>query len=118
VDAPPAVVWPWVGQVRLAPYSYDWLDNLGRRSPRSLRGLADPVPGEPFTRVAGRIPVGRVLSTVREEHLTGRISGAVMSYVLVPEGASTRLLMKLVTDRPRWYAAPVAVVDWRWPAGS
>lgn len=32
VEAPAEAVWPWVAQVRLAPYSYDWIDNLGRRS--------------------------------------------------------------------------------------
>jgi len=30
VEAPVEAVWPWVAQVRLAPYSYDWIDNLGR----------------------------------------------------------------------------------------
>ena len=34
VNTPAEAVWPWVVQVRLAPYSYDWIDNLGRRSPR------------------------------------------------------------------------------------
>ncbi len=29
VDAPADRVWPWVRQVRLAPYSYDWVDNPG-----------------------------------------------------------------------------------------
>ncbi len=42
VRATPAAVWPWVGQIRLGPYSYDWIDNRGRRSPQQLRSLPDP----------------------------------------------------------------------------
>ena len=37
VRATPELVWPWVTQLRLAPYSYDWIDNLGRRSPQELQ---------------------------------------------------------------------------------
>lgn len=112
VDASPAEVWPWLCQLRLAPYSYDWLDNMGRRSPRELRGLPDPVPGEALSCIGGRFPVGRVLSTAREEHLTASILGSVMSYVLSPEDGSTRLLLKIVIERDHWYARALAVGDW------
>ena len=112
VRAQPAEVWPWLRQVRLAPYSYDWVDNLGHRSPRELRDLPDPRPGDPFSCLGGRRDVGRVLATVPGEHLTATIMGAVMSYVLVPHGRQTRLLLKVVVEHDRWYAPALATGDW------
>lgn len=111
VHAPPERVWPWVGQVRLAPYSYDWIDNRGRRSPRELRALPPPRAGEPFTTAAmGRI--GRILHVVDGVSITGELAGAVISYVLVPrDGDQTRLLMKLVTRRGRWIGPALCVGD-------
>jgi len=46
VFAAPATVWARLRQVRLAPYSYDLLDNLGRRSPRERRELPEPEVGD------------------------------------------------------------------------
>src|SRR5205823_982583 len=104
VAAPPEAVWPWVAQVRLAPYSYDWIDNLGRRSPRELAGLPEPQAGERFTTAGGR-KMGRIVSVDPGRQLTGTIMGAVMSYVLVPQDHdTTRLLLKIVMRAPRWAA--------------
>ncbi len=109
--AEPQKVWPWVIQIRLAPYSYDWVDNLGRRSPQRLSGLPDPVVGEPFTAALGGCAYGRIIAVAPGEHLTGQILGAVMSYVLVPEGLATRLLLKLVTRRGRVIAPLLSCGD-------
>jgi hypothetical protein len=99
VRAPADRVWPWLGQLRLAPYSYDWIDNLGRRSPRELRGLPDPRVGEPFSAAFGGRPAGRVISVEPGVQLTGMIMGAAMSYVLVPVGDDAcRLLLKVAAS--------------------
>ena len=111
VAAPAAAVWPWVAQVRLAPYSYDWIDNRGRRSPRELMGLAEPRVGESFTSVGGRA-LGRIVSVETGKQLTGTVTGAFMSYVLVPEEHdSTRLLLKVVMRTTRVKALGLSVGD-------
>ncbi|MFC5677093.1 polyketide cyclase [Aeromicrobium endophyticum] len=110
VDAPPDAVWPWIVQLRLAPYSYDWIDNLGRRSPRELQGLPDPRVGDPFTATAGR-PIGKVVSVEAGVHLTAKLAGAYMSYVLVDAGQSTRLLLKLAARNGRVLGPLFAVGD-------
>ncbi len=105
-------VWPWVSQIRVAPYSYDWVDNLGQRSPRTLRDLPPAKPGDPFSAAFGGRPAGRILSVEPGVQVTGAIAGAVMSYVLVPvDEGSTRLLLKLVMARGRLLAPLVSLGD-------
>jgi hypothetical protein len=99
VQAPPQRVWPWVVQIRLGPYSYDWIDNLGRRSPQRLCNVAEPVPGDAFTSALGGRDFGRILAVTPGEDLTAKIMGAVMSYVLIPTGSNTRLLLKVVASQ-------------------
>ena len=110
VETTPDRLWPWVTQLRLAPYSYDVIDNLGRRSPQELQPLAEPVVGQHFTTAAGRL-FGKVLSVSPTDQLTASIAGTVMSYVLVADGDSTRLLLKLVAGRQRWLAPFLSVGD-------
>jgi ligand-binding SRPBCC domain-containing protein len=111
VQAPADEVWPWVAQVRLAPYSFDWIDNGGRRSPRRLIGLPEPEIGDSFTACAGR-PVGRIVAVEPGRSLTGAIGGCFLSYAVLPgsEGTS-RLLLKLVMDTNRVVAAALTLGD-------
>ncbi|MBV8992159.1 MAG: polyketide cyclase [Pseudonocardiales bacterium] len=113
VRACPEHVWPWVAQIRLAPYSYDLVDNLGRRSPQALLGLPEPVVGESFTAAFGGLRVGRIVAVKSGHHLTGKIMGAVISYVLVPvdDVPQTRLLMKIVTAGGRAMAPLLSIGD-------
>jgi hypothetical protein len=111
VAAPAEAVWPWIAQVRIAPYSYDWIDNLRPRSPRHLLGLPEPEVGEAFTTAGGR-KVGRIVSVAPGEQLTGAIMGAYMSYVLVPQAdATSRLLLKVVMRTTRWVALGLSIGD-------
>ena len=111
VAAPAEAVWPWVAQVRIAPYSYDWIDNRGRRSPRQLAGLPEPRAGEHFTTVGGRA-LGRIVSVEPGTQLTGIIMGAYMSYVLVPaDRGTTRLLLKVVMETSRLRALGLTLGD-------
>jgi hypothetical protein len=111
IQAPTEAVWPWIAQIRLAPYAYDWIDNLGRRSPRELAGLPEPQVGDRFTTVGGR-ELGRIVSVDPGQQLTGTIMGAFMSYVLVPrDHGSTRLLLKVSMRTRRWRALGLSVGD-------
>lgn len=110
VHAPPAALWPWLTQVRLGPYSYDWIDNLGRRSPRELLDLPEPVVGDRYTTAGGR-ERGRIVSLEHHRQLTGTILGAFMSYLLVPEQGTTRFLLKVVMNPGRLLAPALSVGD-------
>ena len=110
VSARPAGVWARLRQVRLAPYSYDLIDNLGRQSPSALQELQDPSVGDPFTRAFGR-DQGEVVAVEPGRELTARIMGAYMSYLVLPDGPRTRLLLKVVAKTSPWLAPAASVGD-------
>jgi hypothetical protein len=68
VDAPVGLCWRWLCQVALAPYSYDLVDNLGRRSPQHL------VPGTDQLRVGQSMTVFRVESFEAGHQWTGLVA--------------------------------------------
>ena len=65
VAAPRTLVYRWLCQLTLAPYSYDRIDNRGRRSPQVLVPAADDL-------AVGKRMLGlfRLASFAAGEHLT------------------------------------------------
>jgi hypothetical protein len=102
VDAPPKVVFRWLCQLKLAPYSYDLIDNRGRRSPQHL------VPGVERLAVGDRVAIFELVSFAVDEHLTIAVRGhpafgdVAISYVVVADGPGrSRLVAKLLFVSPR-----------------
>jgi hypothetical protein len=106
IDTSVETVFRWLCQIRVAPYSYDWLDNYGRRSPRELvPGLEHLAIGQDVMRIFS------LVDFVPNQHFTIRIkahTGAfktfgdiAVSYLVVPEsGNRSRLLVKLIAQYP------------------
>ena len=99
VRAAPAAVWRWLPQLRVAPYSWDLVDNLGRRSPRTIDPDAPPLA------VGQRaLVVFRVAAFEPEDHLTVLHRGAVsmaMTYRVLPDQDGARLVVKVRCGYPR-----------------
>jgi len=100
VRAPRSTVFRWLCQLKVAPYSYDLLDNYGRRSPRTL------TPG------AERLATGQRFMTIFElvdfspdQQLTLRMTAPKALTLFGPltltyavrdsDSAGTRLVVKL-----------------------
>lgn len=119
VLAPPDVVYRWLCQFRVAPYSYDWIDNGGRRSPRTpLPWCWELEVGQTFSRIF------TLDSFVTDEHLTVRMTpGAgtrlfgdvALTYALSATApARTRLVAVLRVEQPptRLGALRAALLAW------
>ena len=103
VDAPPAVVFRWLCQLRVAPYSYDLLDNLGRRSPRTLTpGLENLEVGQRFMTIFTLVAFepDRSLTLLMTARRARRLFGDVaVTYDVTPRGEGSRLLAVLRISR-------------------
>lgn len=106
INAAPETIFRWLCQLRVAPYSYDCIDHLGRRSPQELiPGLDDLSIGQTMMFVFELIDFERNQHiTVRHKPKTigSRVFGDVLaSYLIVPQAHdSCRLLVKVAIKYP------------------
>lgn len=102
--SPPEQVFPWLRQMgfgRAGWYSYDLLDNLGRRSARSIIdewqhvSAGDMIPGGPVKFEAAVVdpPHSFVLRLAAKGRIGGRID-FTLAYELRPAGGGTRLVTR------------------------
>ncbi|HEX3174903.1 MAG TPA: hypothetical protein VHQ43_11880 [Solirubrobacterales bacterium] len=103
VAAPPTILFRWLCQLRVAPYSYDWLDNFGRRSPRQLTpGLERLAVHQRFMTIFDLVEfepdVRLTLLCTRLSRIFGEVA---CTYLIVPRGQrGCRLLVKVVVSHP------------------
>lgn len=120
VAAPASAVFAWLCQLRVAPYSYDWIDNGGRPSPRRLDpSLQHLAVGQRFMRIfvleAFAPGVHLTLATPagsRGARLFGRVR--VTYWARPVSERESRLLAKLrVVPAPGWWGTAMgAVLPW------
>ena len=108
VAAPQELTWRWLCQIAVAPYSYDWIDNRGRRSPRSLTPGADHlVAGQRMAIVFQLVAFDpphhwTAITTAAGRRLFGPVA---MTYAAEPAGAGSRIVCRIsvAQDGPlRW----------------
>ena len=98
VAAPVGVTWRWLCQIAVAPYSYDWVDNRGRRSPRQLTPGADDLElGQTMAVVFELVSFDdghqwTAVATARGERMFGPVA---MTYASEPDPAGSRIVCRL-----------------------
>jgi hypothetical protein len=105
VHAEPAIVFRWLCQLRVAPYSYDWIDNGGRASPRELTpGLEELARGQRVMRIFELVDFvpGEHLTLLLTDRKGIRLFGEiVVTYRVTPSAEGSRLVAKMrIRSRP------------------
>jgi hypothetical protein len=102
ISASPAIVFSWLCQLRAAPYSYDILDNFGRRSPRRRTPELEKLEiGQRF------MALFTLQSFVDGEQITLRTKRVAVTYALRPLDGGTRLHARVHFEVP-WFIGQIA----------
>ena len=106
IDASPPIVFSWLCQLRVAPYSYDLLDNFGHRSPRKRDpGLTRLKVGQRF------MTLFALQSFVDGEHITLRSKSVTVTYAVRPQGSGSRLHVRVLFEGPSFVGRLLALGD-------
>jgi hypothetical protein len=105
VRAPRPVVFRWLCQMRVAPYSYDLLDNGGRRSPRALTpGPERLAVGQRFARIFTLVdfaPDEQLTLTITAPRALAVFGPVTITYAVRDSGPGrSRLVAKLNVGDP------------------
>lgn len=99
IEADAPWVFAWVAQLRRAPYSYDWADNFGRRSPQDLDPeLVDVRIGDSVMSIFAVCAVvpGRSMTIRMNEGWPSRAFGQlVVHYAAEPAATGSRLVVEM-----------------------
>ncbi len=103
VEATPEDLFAWVTQLRRAPYSYDWVDNFGRRSPQTLdRSMVNVAVGDTvmtiFTVIAVEPGTSMTLS-MKEGRPTSLFGSLTVHYEVEARGEQSRLIVEMVVPQ-------------------
>ena len=108
IHAGAPAIFRWLCQMRVAPYSYDLIDNGRRRSPRTLTpGMDTLAVGQSMMRIF------TLVDFAPDRHVTLRIKHGGGAFRLFGDLAVTYLIVPLETDRGRLLVKMVV----RYPRG-
>ncbi|MET1059830.1 MAG: hypothetical protein ABWX84_09545 [Nocardioides sp.] len=105
VDADPTTTFRWLCQLTVAPYSYDWIDNGGRRSPATLTPGADRrVDGQPVLSIFRLLEHNdrqlTMVTTRRAERLFGRVHA---TYLTADRPGGSRIVVAFTVGAQGWW---------------
>jgi hypothetical protein len=118
VAAPVPLVYRWLQQLRVAPYSYDWADNFALPSPTRLSPRAETIAvGQRMMHILRIVAFepNRSLTLVASNGIGRALFGALAgTYTVRPGDGVTRLFVKVNAAYPRsWYGRLVdPVMPW------
>lgn len=117
IASSPEIIFRWLCQMRVAPYSYDWIDNFGRQSPQKLiPGLDKLETGQDMMMIfeIEEFEPNRSV-TIRLKRKLRFACDAAISYMIVPlKSGGCRLIVKLLVNYPRWVVGFLMRIIFPW----